>query len=131
MSHYEAPALADGPEAEAARALLRLRGVLTLVERMAGPDAPPAKRHPMDEDMLDEGAALALAYAHAPSVARRRFDALAGEAAGFAAAGLQALIQYKQRSGRDCAPAALQLARDMRLSIDAMARMIEEPTPRA
>lgn len=126
MSHHQAPALTEGPEAEAARALLRLRGVLALVERMAGISNARA-RHPHDEQTLDEGAILALAYAHAPSVARRRFDALASEAAGFAAAGLQALIQHKQRSGQDCTPAALQLANDMRLSIGAMARMIEEP----
>ena len=124
MSHLQAPAYADGPEAEAARALLRLRGVLALVERMAGIDAPLVLQDPIGEEMLHEGAAFALAYAHAPSVARRRFDALAGEAAGFAAAGLRALIQHKQLSGRECAPAALQLARDMRQSLDAMARVI-------
>lgn len=131
MSHHQAPAFAEGPEAEAARALLRLRDVLALVERMAGVDAPSARRDPIDERALDEGAALALAYAHAPSVARRRFDALAGEAAGFAAAGLRALIEHKQRSGRECAPAARQLARDMRSSIEAMTRMIGEPASRA
>lgn len=128
MSHYQAPPAPIGEEAEAANALLRLRNVLALVERMTGGPAPTSPwSSGTGEDALDEGALLASAYAHAPTIARRRFDALASEAAGFAAAGLSALIRHKEGRGYDCEPAARQLARDMRQSIEAMESIIEPP----
>src|SRR5688572_28420487 len=123
MSQYQAPILAEGPETDAANALLRLRGVLTLVEEMANGSEPVEPATRIDQRRLDEAASLALAYANASSVARRRFDALAGEAAGFTAAGLAALIQHKQRMGRDCPAGARQLATDMQQSIEAMTRL--------
>jgi hypothetical protein len=130
MSHYQTAAYSIEDEAEAAHALVRLRGVLALVERMAGgTDAAAQEAAWIDQQALDDGAALALGYASAPSIARRRFDALAAEAAGFAAAGLSALIQHKQRTGGECATAARELADEMRRSIDAMERIIAA-TPR-
>lgn len=128
MNHDQAPLHPAGDEAEAAHALVHLREVLALVDRMAG-DRHGASARSASSDQLEEGAALALGYANAPSIARRRFDALASEAAGFAAAGLGALIQHKERTGTDCAPAAQQLADEMRRSIDAMTIMIA-PSPR-
>lgn len=124
MTHYQAPILVDDTEGEAAQSLLRLRNVLTLVEQIAGDERPSNIPVHLDEQ-LDNEATLALAYATASSVTRRRFDALAGEAASFASAGLSALIQHKQRMGRDCHAGARQLATDMRHSIEAMTRMIE------
>jgi hypothetical protein len=124
MSHYQAPPAPIGEEADAANALLRLRNVLALVERMTGEPASGWSRLGAAEASLDEGAMLAAAYAHAPTIARRRFDALASETAGFAAAGLHALIRHKERTGHDSAPAARQLAGDMRQSIDAMTSLI-------
>jgi hypothetical protein len=124
MSHYQSTYALDD-EAEAAHALVRLRGVLALVERMAGGfEAASHEAAWIDQQALDEGATLALHYANASSIARRRFDALAAEAAGFAAAGLAALIQHKQRSGRECVSAARKLADEMRRSINAMANIL-------
>jgi hypothetical protein len=130
MSHYQIPAYVAGDEADAAHALRRLRDVLTLVEHMTGETEAAIGRPAIDHQALDDGAAVALAYANAPSVARRRFDALAGEAAGFAAAGLDALIRHKQRTGSDSIAAARQLAEEMRNSIEAMASIIAAPSPR-
>jgi hypothetical protein len=128
MSYYQAPMLAD--ETDAAHALLRLRSVLIMVEQMADETEPLETPAGIDQQRLDEAAGLALAYANISSIARRRFDALAGEAAGFAAAGLDALIQHKQRVGRDCRAGARQLAADMRQSIAAMTQMLEAPSRR-
>ena len=130
MSRYEPFPCVDPDEAEAAHALVRLRGVLMLVEQIAGSTDPAARPSPIDQQLLNDGAAIALDYANASSIARRRFDALAGEAAAFGAAGLNALMRQKQRTGRDQA-AARQLAEEMRQSIDAMARIIAAPVPRA
>jgi hypothetical protein len=128
MSYYQAPILAD--EADAAHALLHLRAVLAIVEQMADGAEPAEAPARIDQQKLDEAASLALAYANIPSVSRRRFDALAGEAAGFSAGGLAALIRHRQRLGRDCAAGARQLAAEMRQSIEAMALMLEAPARR-
>lgn len=130
MSRYEPLPCVDLDEAEAAHALVRLREMLMLVEQIAGGADLAARPSPIDQRTLNDGAAIALDYANASSIARRRFDALAGEAAAFGAAGLGALMRKKQRTGRDHA-AARQLAGEMRQSIDAMARIIAAPAPRA
>jgi uncharacterized tellurite resistance protein B-like protein len=125
MTHYQVQNHPVADDSDAISALVRLRGALALVERMAeGANSLPDKPLVLDHQALDDGATLTLAYANASSVARRRFDALASEAAGFAAAGLKALIQYKQRTGRECAPAARELADEMSRSIAAMSRII-------
>ena len=118
MNLHDLPSTTIGFDDEAGRALAHLRAVLALVEGMAGINrAPPPT---MDESALEASAALALAYANAPSIARRRFDALTVEAASFAAAGLAALLRHRERTGRDCAPAAARLAQEMRNSIAAI-----------
>jgi hypothetical protein len=95
----------------------RLRAALILVEQMAG-KAPAALATTGDPD------SAARAYAAATSIARRRFDALAGEAGVFAAAGIAALMRHRETVGRDCAPAAAQLAGDVRRALAAMDRLI-------
>ena len=91
----------------------RLRTALALVEQMAGePAAPPPTP--------DQGAARSAP----PPIALRRFDALATEAGAFAAAGIAALIRYQDDTGQACAPAAAQLARDMRRALAEMERLI-------
>jgi len=95
----------------------RLRAALVLVEQMAG-------REPVSVSATDDPDAAARAYAAASSIARRRFDALASEAGAFAAAGIAALIRHREAIGRDCAPAAAQLADDMRRALTAMDRLI-------
>jgi hypothetical protein len=88
----------------------RLHASLTLVECMAG----ELSNAPEGQDVA------ARAYATAPAVARRRYDALAAETAAYAAAGLAALIRQKEASGREAVPAARHLAAEMRGSLAAM-----------
>jgi hypothetical protein len=95
----------------------RLRSALTLVEQMAGESTAPSP-------IVEDEEAAAQAYAAATSVARRRFDALASEAGVFAAAGIAALLRHHEAKGKDCAPAAAQLAQDMRRALTAMDRLI-------
>lgn len=128
MSYHQAPLLVDQPEADAAHMLLRLRAVLALADEMAGDTGRGASTG--IDDKLDEAAGLALAYASISSVARRRFDAIAGEAAEYSAAGLAALTRHKQRLGRDCPAAARQLAAELRQSIEAMMNVLEPPRRR-
>jgi hypothetical protein len=95
----------------------RLRAALALVEQMAGEQgAPPPGTVPGD------GAGRTAT----PPIARRRFDALAGEAGAFAAAGIAALIRYRDQKGQDCAPAAAQLAREMRQALAQLDRLIPQ-----
>lgn len=122
MNHSPAPSRPAGSDDGAARDMARLRSVLELIERMAG--APSDKPATIDEASLDHGARLAIAYSSAPTITRRRYDALAGETAACAAAGLAALIRHKERTGRDCAPAAAHLAEEMRRSIAMLTGML-------
>jgi hypothetical protein len=93
----------------------RLRVALMLVRQMAG----------MKPDIAPNGPEVAArAYAAATPIARRRFDALAGEAGAFAAAGIAALIRHRDARGRDCAPAAAQLADDISRALTALDRLI-------
>lgn len=118
MNLHDLPSTTIGFDDEAGRALAHLRAVLALVEGMAGIErSGPAA---MDESALEASAAFALAYANAPSIARRRFDALTVEAASFAAVGLAALLRHRERTGRDCPPAAMRLAQEMRGAIGAI-----------
>jgi glutathione S-transferase len=98
--------------------LARLRAALTLIECMAGEIPAPAPTAGDDE-------AAARIYAAAHPLVRRRYDALAGETATFAAAGLAALIRRKDRAGDDPAPAAARLAAEMRAAIAMLERIIE------
>jgi hypothetical protein len=117
MPKMTAPTPAQADPAVLAEQRGRLRAALVLVEQMAGMtpdgDATPEDPH-----------AAVRAYAAATSIARRRFDALASEAGVFAAAGIAALIRHREALGRDCAPAAAQLATDMRRALTAMDRLI-------
>lgn len=96
----------------------QLRAVLALVDRISGRQAQPADR----EALLHDDARLATAYHDAADVTRRRFDALAADAAAYAAAGIQALI------GRPSTPAtraaAERLATELRRSLAAMAGLL-------
>ena len=85
MTH-QAPPVTPPPGADPGRQLAQLRELLRLVERIAGRDAGP------DDAQLDDAARLSAAYARALPVAQRRFEALAGETATWAAAGVEALL---------------------------------------
>jgi hypothetical protein len=87
---------------DAGRRMAHLHHVLELVSQLAGRVAPA------EAPDLDEGARASTAYADALPIAQRRFDALASETAGWAAVGVEALIEAGQ------APhAAARLAADL------------------
>lgn len=87
------------PGDPAAAQIAQLCAVYGLVGEMAG----------LPASGLPDETALIAAYRDAPSVARRRFEALAGETAGFAASAIGALIE----SGERPAPVAAVLAAEL------------------
>jgi hypothetical protein len=103
---------------DAGERIASLRGILALVERMGAGDTDPT---PSDE-ALDEAARLSAAYADAPAVSRRRFDALAEDTTAYAAAGIAALMRARGSDG--ARSAARLLAGEMRRSIAALAAIL-------
>ena len=86
MTH-QAPLPAAASGADPGRQVAQLREVLRLVERIAGhPESLAA------DALLDEAARVSDAYDRAMPILQRRFDALAGETAAWAAAGVEALL---------------------------------------
>lgn len=85
MTHQAPPAPAPSGD-DAGRQLAQLREALRLVERIAG------RTSGRGDALLDEAAKLSAAYESALPIARRRFDARAGEAAVWVAAGVEALL---------------------------------------
>jgi hypothetical protein len=80
--------------ADAARQVAQLRDVLMLVRQMAGLESGES------EAALDESARLSSAYGDALPIVQKRFDALAGETAAWAATCVEALL----RDGDDSLP---------------------------
>jgi hypothetical protein len=108
-----APGLADaGGQAE------QLSEVLALVEEIAGL-APSA----CGDAALEAAARLSAAYAAAPPVSQRRFDARAAATARWAATGVETLLGL-QEAERPCAPAAGALARALRNALAELARAV-------
>lgn len=103
---------------DAGERIARLRGILALVERMGAGDNDAAP----SEQALDEAARLTMAYADAPAVSRRRFDALAEDTTAYAAAGIAALMRARGSDG--ARSAARLLAHEMRRSIAALAAIL-------
>lgn len=86
MTHQPPPPQ-TAPAADPGRRVAQLREALRLVDRISGrADSAPS------DAALDEAARVSGAYDRAPPIVQRRFDALAGEAAGWAAAGVEALL---------------------------------------
>lgn len=86
MTHQSRPSPA-APGADPGRQVAQLREVLRLVERIAGREEAGYA-----DARLDEAARVSAAYERALPVVQRRFDALAGETAAWAAAGVEALL---------------------------------------
>lgn len=109
--------LAPAPIAEVrpapAEQIAQLRAIHALVDELAG-NAPERVGAVADIDRL---------YDRASSIAQRRFDALAGETAAYAAAGLSALIAGRSAGGM-VAGAAAHLARAMARSIRRMEALL-------
>ena len=118
MSRHQSRTAEREQPVDAGERIARLRGILALVERMGAGEAETA---PSDQ-ALDEAARLTLAYADAPAVARRRFDALAEDTTAYAAAGIAALMRARGSEG--ARSAARLLAREMRRSIAALAAIL-------
>jgi hypothetical protein len=111
MTH-QAPPISPPPGADPGRQLAQLRELLRLVERIAG-------HEPHEDDaQLDDAARLSAAYARALPVAQRRFEALAGETATWAAAGVEALLIASD--GPPPRAAALRLADSLRRALNGL-----------
>lgn len=107
---FSAPAV---PASEQAR----LHAALSLIECLAGQEPLPGANAEQER--------IAFArYCAAPSLVRRRYDALAAETAAFAAAGLALLLRGKDREGWDPAPAAASLAAEMRRALAGLESLI-------
>lgn len=108
MTH-QAPPTAALPGADPGRQVASLREALLLVRSIGGDTAAP---HP--DSLLEEAAQFSSAYAQALPVAQRRFDALAGETAAWAAAGVEALLA----AGDPPVAPARRLAGEMEQALD-------------
>ena len=109
MTHQSPPHKAmDGTDA--GRQIAQLRHVLGLVEQIGG--APQSFSR---EQALDEAARVSGAYGEALPVVQRRFDAMAAEAAAWAAAGVEALVAAGGRGGTGAA--ARRLGQALRATI--------------
>jgi hypothetical protein len=84
MTH-QAPPSPAAPGVDPGRQIAQLHEALRLVERLAGRDGGQERR-------LDAAAQVSDAYDRALPIVQRRFDALAGETAVWAAAGVEALL---------------------------------------
>ena len=86
MTHQAPPAPAL-PGGDPGRQVASLREALSLVRSVSGA---------ADEDghdaLLDEAASFSSAYDRASPIVQRRFDAISGEMAAWAAAGVEALL---------------------------------------
>ena len=101
MTHQTPPPpTAPGPDP--GRQAAQLREALRLVERIAG----RAEAAPSDA-ALDEAARVSGGYDRAPPIVQRRFDALAGETAGWAAAAVEALLAAAETAPPRAAAARL------------------------
>lgn len=114
MTHQAPPAPATaGPDP--GRQIAQLREALRLVERMAGRTRP-------HDRALDEAALISGAWDSALPVVQRRFEALAGETALWAAAGVEALLAAG--SGPPSRAAAARLALQIETALGALAAIL-------
>lgn len=90
MTHQAPPAPAL-PGGDPGRQMASLREALLLVRSISGDEAAAPR-----EALLEEAASVSSAYDQASPLVQRRFDALAGEVAAWAAAGVEALLACGQ-----------------------------------
>ena len=100
---------------EAGIKVAQLFQVLALVEEIAGREARDA------DAALDESARASSAYVDAMPIVQRRFDALAAEAAAWAAAGVEALISAGTEPPR---AAAARLADELDAALAKLAAIL-------
>lgn len=116
MTHQAPPSLPAG--ADPGRRFAQLREALRLVRRIAGGEGREA-----GDARLDEAARLSDRYERALPVVQRRFDALAAETAGWAAAGVEALLVAEAGTAR---AAAERLADRLDGALGELRRLVEE-----
>jgi hypothetical protein len=115
---YQAAAYHFPPISEAGRQVAQLRQALAMVEQVAGQPASAAAR----EAAMDESARIGAAYEDALPIVQRRFDALAGETACWAAAAVEALVSADD--GRPPLAAAACVAGELRKGLRGLARVL-------
>jgi hypothetical protein len=86
MTH-QAPPPSVAPGIDPGRQVAQLREALRLVEQISG-----RRGEQGSDEALDEAAQVSDSYDRALPIAQRRFDALAGETAVWATAGVEALL---------------------------------------
>ena len=111
MTHH-APSAPAPAGADPGRQVAQLREALALVERIAGADS--GRRS--GELLLEEAARLSDGYDRALPIVQRRFDAVALETAGWAAAGVEALLAAGAASPPRAAAARLAAQLDRAIS---------------
>lgn len=117
MTH-QPPASDVLASADPERQVAQLREILRLVRTIAG----TRESGLACDSMLDEAARLSSAYDQALPVVQRRFDALAAEAAGWAAAGVEALLAAGE--GSTPRPAAARLASQLERALGELAELM-------
>ena len=116
MTH-QAPPCPAPRGADPGRQVAQLREALRLVERIAGRSSAARS-----DASLDEAAQVSEAYDRAAPIVQRRFDALAGETAAWAAAGVEALLAAGGASPPRAA--AERLADQLERSLSAMTDLV-------
>ena len=117
MTHQTPHPVAQ-PGADPGRQVAQLREAQRLVERIAGRGGEART-----DALLDEAARVSGAYDRALPIVQRRFDALAGETAGWAAAGVEALLAAAG-AGMPPRAAATRLAARLDDSLNQMAALL-------
>lgn len=116
MTH-QAPFSPAPAGADPGRQVAQLREALRLVERIAGREAA----EPADA-LLDEAALISEAFDRALPIVQRRFEALAGETAAWAAAGVEALLVAAETA--EPRAAAARLAAQLDRALDELAALL-------
>jgi hypothetical protein len=101
MTHQAPAPLLPPRFADPAGEVAQLQHVLVLVGQLGGSTVVT------NEAALDTGARIAAAYADALPIIQHRFETLLGEATGWAAAGVEALLASAETASPKAAAAAL------------------------
>jgi hypothetical protein len=116
MTHEAIPRTRDA--VEAGHKVAQLRHTHALVARIAG------RSEAVEEiEKLADGARINGAYMAAPEIGQRRFDLIAAETAGWAAAGVEALLAA-HATGLPARAAAARLAEELERAIGDLERLL-------
>jgi len=113
MTH-QAPPFSAAPGSDPGHRVAQLRELLRLVGRIAGESG-------RDESGLDAAARISAGWDRAAPIAQRRFDALLEESAGWAAAGVEALLAAGEKPPR---AAAARLGSEIRRTLGELEALV-------